>query len=106
MGDRMPFQLRVLFAVSFAISLALAQDSRGTISGRVSDPHDAGIPGAQVSVLNIETGVATRLTTNDKGIYAAPLLIPGKYRVAAEHNGFKRAAQGDITLSVNDALQV
>src|SRR5947207_5655684 len=90
----------------FLIGTGFAQDSRGTIAGRITDPHDAGIAGARVVITNVETGVAIRLTTNDKGVYSAPLLIPGNYRATAEHEGFKRAARNDITLSVNDDLQV
>jgi hypothetical protein len=82
------------------------QDSRGTISGRVTDPQDAGIAGVKVVITNIDTGVATTLTTNDKGMYVAPLLLPGRYQVAGEHPGFKRTTRGPITLSVNDELQI
>ncbi len=33
------------------------------------------------------------------------MLIPGTYRITAEHTGFKRAARNDVRLSVNDSLQ-
>jgi hypothetical protein len=84
---------------------AFGQESRGTISGRVTDPHDSGIPGVKVVVTNLATGVASSLVTNDKGAYTAPLLIPGSYSVAAEREGFKKASNV-VTLSVNDSLQV
>ena len=83
---------RLVCACLLLVRISLGQDSRGTIAGRVIDAHDAGIPGARVAITNIETGVAIRLTSNDKGSYAAPLLIPGKYAIAAERDGFKRAA--------------
>src|SRR5215471_18655523 len=97
---------RLVCACLLLVRISLGQDSRGTIAGRVIDAHDAGIPGARVAITNIETGVAIRLTSNDKGSYAAPLLIPGKYAIAAERDGFKRAARNDIVLSLNDDLQV
>ena len=84
---------------------ALAQDPRGTIGGRINDPQDAGVPGAKVVISNVDTGVATSLVTNDKGVYVAPLLIPGNYQVAAEHDGFRRATR-NLTLSVSDDLQI
>jgi hypothetical protein len=83
-----------------------AQESRSTITGRVSDPQDAGVVGVKVIVTNIDTGVAVSLTTNDKGIYTAPLLIPGDYRVDAEHSGFKKAGVNRVNLSVNETQQV
>jgi hypothetical protein len=94
------------FYVALLCCSTLAQDSRGTIGGRVSDPQDAGIPGVMVVITNIDTGVNTSLATNDKGVYVAPLLIPGNYQVAAEHTGFKRATRSNIALSVSDDLQI
>ena len=84
----------------------LGQESRGTIAGNVSDSQNAGIPGVAITITNTETGVALKLKTNDRGAYAAPLLLPGTYRVAAAHPGFKRARQDHVTLSVNDNLQI
>src|SRR5689334_3286782 len=96
---------RCLCAWMMLGATAFAQESRGTIGGRVTDAHDAGIPGVKVMVTNLDTAVAVSLVTNDKGAYAAPLLIPGNYSVAAEREGFKKASNV-VTLSVHDALQV
>ena len=85
---------------------ASAQESRGTIAGMVMDAQAAGIPKARVIVTNLETGVDAVLETNERGAYAAPLLLPGPYRLAAEHEGFKRFTRENITLSVNDNLQI
>jgi hypothetical protein len=60
----------------------------------------------KVVITNIETGVATLLTTNDKGVYVALLLLPGNYHLTAEHDGFKRSTRGNILLRVNDDLQI
>jgi len=94
------------FYVALLCCSALAQDSRGTIGGRISDPQDGAIPGVKVVVTNIDTGVNTSLVTNEKGVYVAPLLIPGNYQVSVEHQGFKRATRSNITLSVSDDLQI
>ena len=85
---------------------AFGQEARGTIGGRVTDPQDAGIPGASVVITNIETGVGVTLATNDKGVYVAPLLLPGQYQLAAEHYGFKRSTRNKLTLNVHDDLQI
>src|ERR1700710_1844984 len=81
---------------------AYAQESRGTVVGRVIDGHDAPIRGVQVAITNIDTGVATTLKSNESGSYAAPLLLPGNYRVTAEHSGFKKLARDGIAVGVND----
>jgi hypothetical protein len=98
--------LLILALVILGLGDALAQDSRGTITGRVADAHDAGIPQAKVTLSNVETGVDTVLETNDRGAYVAPLLIPGSYRISAERKGFRRFSRTGITLSVNDNMQI
>ena len=46
---------------------AAAQDTRGMIFGTVTDQQGASVPGAAVTVLNIETNVRLKLQTNEKG---------------------------------------
>ncbi len=87
-------------------TLALAQETRGTIAGVVSDSQAAEIPKAKVIITNVDTGVDNVLETNDRGAYAAPLLLPGNYRLAAMHEGFKKFTRDGITLSVNDNLRI
>ena len=55
---------------------AFAQ-STGTVQGVVTDNTGAVIPGAEVKVTNIETGVEITSTTNEVGFYAVPSLNPG-----------------------------
>jgi len=85
---------------------AAAQESRGTIAGMVTDAQAAGIPKARVVITNLDTGVDITLATNERGAFVAPLLLPGNYRVAAEHEGFKKFSRDRITLSVNDNLRI
>ncbi len=54
----------------------LAQDTRGSISGTVTDSQGAVVPNAPVVIANAGTGTSTRLTTNNSGYYEAPLLLP------------------------------
>jgi hypothetical protein len=98
--------LRLISSLLLASASLFAQDSRGSISGVVTDAQAAGIPKAKVVITNIETGVDTVLHTNERGAYVAPLLLPGQYRVAAEQEGFKRATRDGVSLSVNDSLQI
>jgi hypothetical protein len=91
-----------------------AQESRGTIVGRVTDPSGAAIPAANIEVTSRAQGVKQSFTTNESGLYQAPYLIPGTYEVAVSVTGFKRAVQAvqvdvggrvgaDFTLEVGDA---
>ena len=85
---------------------AFAQETRGTIFGRVTDPQSAVIAGATVVVTNTETNTSAKLTTNQTGYYEASLLLAGSYRVSAEAAGFKRLVRSGITLSVSARAEV
>ena len=60
-----------------------AQETRGVIFGRVLDPSGAPVAGASVTVENMDTGTALRLTTNSTGYHEANFLLPGNYRLTA-----------------------
>jgi hypothetical protein len=83
-----------------------AQDTRGTISGTVTDPQGGVLPGASVIVSNTGTGTVTRLATNSRGYYEAPLLLPGVYRVTIERTGFKQSVRSGLTLALGEQLQI
>ncbi len=83
----------------------LAQEARGTILGTVRDASGGVIPGATVTITNVSMGTEVSLVTNEVGIFQAPYLIPGSYRVSAELSGFKKAAR-EIELRIADRLEV
>src|ERR1041384_3630424 len=93
-------------AAILAASPCLAQEARGTITGRVIDSSGAVIAGASVKVINEGTNVAVPLITNEQGIYNAPLLVPGTYKVSAAAAGFKNYVRGGIELHVEDRLEI
>jgi len=93
--------------VALALPVILAaQDTRGIISGAVTDPQGATVTGAKITVTNTGTATGTKLTTNQNGYYEAPLLLPGTYSVSVEAPGFKKAVQSRITLGLGDQLKI
>jgi hypothetical protein len=91
----------------WALSLsALAQESRGTIIGRVADPSGAVMPGAKVDVTSMTTNVTLTATTNDEGRFSVPFLLPGTYRVTAEKTGFKRFVQSGVEVRVSETVEL
>jgi len=89
-----------------AVSTGLAQEYRGTILGRVTDPSAAPIAGASVEVRNVETGVVTRSTSNEAGNYQVPFLLPGEYTVSVEHTGFKKLERQNVRVLTNQPVTV
>ena len=54
----------------------------------MQDPTGAVIPGAQVVVRNVATGMERTLTTSEVGRYQALNLRSGEYEVTVEQSGF------------------
>jgi hypothetical protein len=96
----------VLLALAILHGALLGIVATGTIVGRVTDPSGAVVPGATVTILNLDTNAARMLETNESGAYSSPLLPPGKYRITVEKATFARAVFNDIILAVNDTLRV
>ena len=95
------FRISTAFILSLAIaSSALAQSTaiNGTLEGTVKDDQGALLPGVTVTVTNIDTGEQRVVVTNESGLYRAPLLSLGTYRVAAELQGFKKFEQTGVSL--------
>jgi len=81
------------------------RSDRATISGVVSDPQGAGIPGATVTIRNEETGVETVQVTNESGAYTPPPLVLGRYTVTVDLQGFKKSVTTGILLQGGDAIR-
>src|SRR5258708_19181536 len=72
----------------------------GDINGTVTDNTGAAVPGATVTVLNIETGVSKTYVTNDAGVYDTGSIIAGNYKITFAKQGFSTLVRPSITLIV------
>jgi hypothetical protein len=90
-----------LLTLALFVSLPVfAQVTGGTLSGTVSDPSGASIPGAQLTIKNVATGVERTLTTNDHGFYTAVNLLAGSYQVTISAKDFDTEIKSGITMYV------
>jgi Carboxypeptidase regulatory-like domain len=85
----------------FQGSLLFGQ-ATGSISGTVTDPTGAAMPGAKVTVTAPATGMVRSSVTNEAGEYIVPLLGVGRYDVQAEHDGFQKVVTSAIQLQVDE----
>jgi hypothetical protein len=83
-----------------------AQVATGSIAGTVTDASGQVIPGAQVTIRNVDRNTSTPLVTDDNGAYAALFLVPGTYEVHVGLQGFKGWRQSGLVLQVNDRLRI
>jgi Carboxypeptidase regulatory-like domain len=101
---RWSFSLMVLVLLAVIVLLlpvhGRTQVAEATLSGSITNPSGSFIPGAQIAVTNTATGITATVTSNSAGIYTAPNLIPGSYKVTISAAGFRRVSQTGITLTV------
>ncbi|MGH9900812.1 MAG: carboxypeptidase-like regulatory domain-containing protein, partial [Pyrinomonadaceae bacterium] len=79
---------------------AIAQTTKATILGTVTDEKGAAIPAATVTATNVETNISRQVVSDDSGLYRIPELAPGMYEVKIEHEGFVPEVRRGIDLSV------
>ena len=98
--------LRTLFLPGLFAVLLCAQNERGNITGVVTDPSGAAIPGAGVALTNRATNQADHVVSTSVGDYNAPNLRPGIYRIEVTAQGFKRFVQDNVTLTAAGTVRV
>ena len=92
-------------AVAFCAAVT-AQEFRATISGRVTDAQNSAIAGANVTVIQIDTGAKFEATSNGEGLYSIPFLPPSTYRMTAEAAGFKKYLRERLPAGSNERLGI
>ncbi|MDX1978950.1 MAG: TonB-dependent receptor [Bryobacteraceae bacterium] len=76
------------------------------ITGRVTDPTGAVVPGADVTVTNVDTGDKRTAASNEQGYYTVLFLIPGNYQVQMQKQGFRAAARTGLRLQVDQVARL
>lgn len=101
MSARPAFVLLLLLATCLC-----AQETRSSIGGHVYDAQNAPVPGAEVSIANLDNKTTQSLTTNNSGYFEVSLLLPGNYQITASREGFKKAIRSGIELAVGAQLAI
>ncbi len=76
------------------------------ITGLVTDPTGTSVPGAAVTVTNVDTGIRNDVVTNDQGYYTVLYLNPGSYQLRVQKAGFKALERQGIRLNVNQIARI
>jgi len=84
---------------------AFGQAVTSTIVGTVTDSTGAVIPDAQITVTNMETEAKREVRSNTRGEYTVPLLVPGRYSVAAAAPGFQSAVVRNVVLEMDATVR-
>src|SRR5690242_15898263 len=114
---RIRFGLFVALMFTVLLTVPAFAALTGDLQGTVVDPTGAVIPGAQVTIRSLATGVVKTVTTNQNGEFAALQLDLGDYEVTIEKQGLKTLKQTavirsaektriDVQMQIGEANQV
>ncbi|MCU1290866.1 MAG: Outer rane receptor for ferrienterochelin and colicin [Acidobacteria bacterium] len=98
--------LGLLFLSSQVSVQAQSQALNGQIEGVVTDAAGAAVPNASITVRNIEKGSEVQITSDENGVYRAPLLPLGSFRITVEAPNFNRLVREGVTLSAGQTATV
>jgi hypothetical protein len=99
--------LLMLSLLIFALPVpALAQSMNGAITGTITDPSGAVVPGARVTLTSTDTGAQANFTTGADGLYSFPNVTPGVYDIAVLAQGFSESLQKGVSVRIGDFLRV
>ncbi len=106
-------KLRPVWATGVVLSISIfcatpvgAQVLYGSLVGNVKDASGAVLPGAAVSVTQLQTQLTRTATTDQSGAYTLATLPPGEYTVKITANGFKTFAKQHVPVTLNTVNRV
>jgi Carboxypeptidase regulatory-like domain/TonB dependent receptor len=106
MAQRKTLAFTGVLAVVLCSPILRAQSTNASITGRVTDPSKALMVGAKVAAVSSGTSFRYEAVTNASGEYYLTNLPPGSYRLEIEKAEFKKSIKPDVTLHVQDALEI
>src|SRR5262245_14095930 len=101
MSNLRRFLICAALGVLLVSGTAYAQATGGRLSGTVTDPQGAKVPGVSIAVLNPVTGQAFETLANERGDYVIPTIPPATYRVTVTLAGFKTAVFQDVKIDAD-----
>jgi hypothetical protein len=91
--------------VGFLAVQSPGQTTTGSIVGTVTDSTGGTVGNADITVTNLDTNIAVKVTSNSSGDYVATPLVIGRYSVTVEAPGFKKSLESGITVNVQDRVR-
>ena len=108
---RLPLTSLFVLALVLAMQVmlpegCLGQADQGAITGYIKDTSGAAIPNADVTVTNLDTGLALQAKTNGTGVYVVAPVKIGNYKVSATASGFQTVADSNVRVDIQTRVAV
>jgi len=100
------FLLVAASCVFLSTTGGFAQSTFATLTGTVTDPSGAPVPGVELVATHVATNLEWRGISNDFGVYNLPQLREGEYVLKAEMPGFKQFVARNVILSTHDVRRI
>lgn len=97
--------ISLLLVAGALVIPSAAQQPTSQVSGIISDSSGAPMPGTQIQITNVDTGITQTTTANDAGEYLFPVLNPGHYSLTARKQGFAEETRTGIELVVSQVAR-
>lgn len=88
-----------LFSVVLLIASGLHAQENATITGTVTDPTDAVVPNAEITLTNQATGQTRKTVTDSSGLYFFPNVGVGRFTIEAMIQGFQKLTKTDLVVN-------
>ncbi|HKP12745.1 MAG TPA: TonB-dependent receptor [Blastocatellia bacterium] len=95
----------LLLLGAFAFDIR-AQAVYGSISGTVTDASGAVVPGATVTITDVDRQTTETVTTNESGLFVKERLLTGRYEVKVEAQGFKQKLISSVVVNLDAQTKV
>ncbi len=96
----------LMLALLLGVATAFAQQGTTEVRGRVLDPQGAMLPGVTVIVRNQDTGMFRETVSSENGTFIVGGIVPGRYEVSAELQGFKKVLRRDVELELGKTTSI
>ena len=94
--------LLLLFSLLGTQELLDSQGYFGTVSGEITDPTNAVVPGAQITLVDQKKGYQFTAASDKSGRYLLAAIPPGTYTVSAEMQGFEKSVRTNVIVNVSE----
>jgi len=100
------FLIFMVVVFLLAIGKGLAQTTLATLEGKVTDEEGAGLPGAEVTARNMDTGYVLSTLSRSDGGYIISGIQPGTYEIKVALSGFTTQVRRGVTFTVGGKLKI